>query len=145
MFCFAIQKNISLFLFSTVLALPVLAHNVEISGNVAATFHIEPNHNPRVGTTSQAWFALTRRGGQTIPLSQCSCKLSVYTLPRTANSQPILNPNLEAINVEKYQEVPGANIIFSQAGAYELEILGTAKDGISFKPFKFSYTVNVRP
>ena len=41
----------------------VLAHEVEVSGDVAATFHLEPNHNPRAGETAKVWFALTRRGG----------------------------------------------------------------------------------
>jgi hypothetical protein len=27
-------------------SMPAIAHNVEISEEVAATFHIEPNHNP---------------------------------------------------------------------------------------------------
>lgn len=138
-------KNLVLALFSTMLTVPVVAHNVEISNDVAATFHIEPNHNPRVGEETQAWFALTQRGGKTIPLSQCNCELNVYAVPRNSTAQPILNPTLQAIDVEKYQEIPGANIIFPQVGAYELEISGTAKDGTSFKPFELSYTVNVRP
>lgn len=139
------MKNLPLVLLATMLSVPVVAHNVEISNDVAATFHIEPNHNPRVGQESKAWFALTQRGGKTIPLSQCSCELNVYTVPRNANDEPILNPTLEAIDVEKYQEIPGANIAFPQAGAYELEISGTAKDGNSFQPFELSYTVNVIP
>ena len=139
------KKNLILGLFSVILAVPVVAHNVEISNDVAATFHIEPNHNPRAGKPTQAWFALTRRGGKIIPLSQCNCELNVYTLPRSAEAQPILNPTLQAISVEKYQEIPGANLTFPQAGAYELEITGTAKDGNSFAPFELSYTVNVIP
>ncbi len=138
-------KNLALGLFSVMLAVPVIAHNVEISNGVAATFHIEPNHNPRAGESTQAWFALTQRGGKIIPLSQCNCELNVYTLPRTAEAQPILNPTLQTINVEKYREIPGANLTFPQAGAYELEISGTAKDGTSFQPFELSYTVNVLP
>ncbi len=144
------QKSIFLILLTacfsiTVVTHNVLAHNVEISNEVAATFHIEPNHNPRVGQETQAWFALTRRGGQTIPLSECNCQLKVYALPRQAEAEAILNPSLQAINVEKYQEIPGAKIVFPQPGAYELEISGMAKDGNSFKPFNLSYTVNVRP
>lgn len=27
-------------------SIAVLAHEVEVSGDVAATFHLEPNHNP---------------------------------------------------------------------------------------------------
>ena len=121
-----------------------MAHNVEVSNGVAATFHIEPNHNPRAGERSQAWFALTRRGGKSIPLSQCNCALAVYSLPRTAEAQPVAKPTLTAINAEN-QDVPGASIIFPQAGAYELELQGTAKDGASFSPFRLTYPVNVRP
>lgn len=138
-------QNLSLIMISSLLTLPVIAHNVEISNDVAATFHIEPNHNPRAGKKSQAWFALTRRGGKTIPLSKCNCKLSVYLLPRQTNAQPILKPNLRAINVEKYQEIPSAEIVFPKAGAYEVEISGTAKDQSSFQPFQLTYQVNVLP
>jgi hypothetical protein len=137
-------KTFSLIFLSTLLALPVIAHNVEISDEVAATFHITPDHNPQAGERSQAWFALTRRGGQSIPLSECNCALKVYAVPRTETSQPILKPELKAINVEQYQEIPGADITFPQPGAYELEISGTAKDKSSFDPFELTYTVNVR-
>ena len=129
---------------ASIVAIPAIAHNVEISNEIAATFHITPNHNPQAGQKTQAWFALTRRGGQTIPLSECDCSLNVYTVPRAADAQPIMQPNLSAIDVEKYQEIPGSEIVFPNAGAYELELVGTAKDGSSFSPFELSYTVNVR-
>ncbi|MDJ0596926.1 MAG: hypothetical protein QNJ72_44375 [Pleurocapsa sp. MO_226.B13] len=138
-------KAFNLILLSTLVSLPVVAHNVEISNEVAATFHITPNHNPQVGKKTQAWFALTRRGGQTIPLSECNCTLNVYAIPRLDDAEPILQPQLSPINVEKYQEIPGAEITFPSAGAYELELVGTAKDNSSFSPFELSYTVNVRP
>ena len=133
--------NSSLVLLTT-LSVPAIAHNVEISNEVAATFHIEPNHNPVVGEPTTAWFALTRRGGSNIPLSECNCSLNVYAVPRSEDAEPVLKPELTAINVEKYQEIPGAEIVFPQAGAYELEISGTAKDN-SFTPFNLTYTVNV--
>jgi hypothetical protein len=136
-------KTLSPILLSTLFAVPVIAHNVEISNEVAATFHITPDHNPQAGKRSQAWFALTRRGGQSIPLSECNCALKVYAVPRTEAAQPILKPELKAINVERYQDIPGADIIFPQPGAYELEISGTAKDNSSFSPFELTYTVNV--
>ena len=125
-------------------AIPAIAHNVEISNEVAATFHIEPNHNPKANQPSTAWFALTRRGGNSIPLSECNCDLRVYAVPRANDAEPILNPELVALNVEKYQNIPGAEIVFPQPGAYELEISGTAKDD-SFTPFELRYSVNVVP
>lgn len=137
-------KTFSITFLLTLLTVPVIAHNVEISNEVAATFHITPDHNPQAGKPSQTWFALTRRGGQSIPLSECNCVLRVYTVPRTETAQPILKPELKAIDVERYQDIPGAEIIFPQPGAYELEISGTAKEDSSFSPFKLIYTVNVR-
>ncbi|MCC0176697.1 hypothetical protein I4641_06855 [Waterburya agarophytonicola K14] len=138
-------KASSLIILSTLISIPAIAHNVEISNEVAATFHITPNHNPQAGKKTQAWFALTRRGGQTIPLSECNCLLNIYAVPPGDDAEPILQPKLSAINVEKYQEIPGAEIVFPNPGAYELKITGTAKDNASFSPFELSYTVNVRP
>lgn len=137
-------KATGLIFLTTVVAIPAIAHKVEISNQVAATFHIEPNHNPQVNQPTTAWFALTRRGGNSIPLSQCDCTLKVYGVPRVGDAEPILQPLLVPLDVEKYQDIPGAEITFPQAGAYELEISGTAKDN-SFSPFQLTYTVNVRP
>ncbi|MCL2931616.1 MAG: hypothetical protein MGG11_04795 [Trichodesmium sp. MAG_R03] len=123
--------------------IPTYAHNVEISEDVACTFHITPNHNPKVGKSSIAWFALTRQGGKSLPFSECNCQLNVYTKPRNSDSESIMNPELKGINTEQYQDIPGAEIIFPKAGVYDLEITGSAKDGTSFKPFKFNYFVTV--
>ena len=127
------------------LAIPVAAHNVEISNEIAATFHITPDHNPRARNESQAWFALTLRGGKSVALSECNCKLNIYAVPRREHAEPVLQPKLVAIDAEKYQEIPGATVVFPQEGAYELEFSGKAKDNRSFSPFKLTYTVNVRP
>lgn len=179
-----------------------VAHNIKTSGNVAATFHIEPNHNPKAGEPAKLWFALTRQGGKLIPLTECNCKLEVnlkshtkgrvnreevtgnreeiiidphsskrakhldrkslvspMTHPPTArlryaaltplHQSPLptsdsLKPPLKSISTEQYQGIPGAEIIFPKAGAYELELSGTPKAGANFQPFEFSYTVTVR-
>ncbi|MCY7323002.1 MAG: hypothetical protein LH660_14670 [Phormidesmis sp. CAN_BIN36] len=127
--------------------LPILsaqAHNVKTSGEVAALFHIEPDHNPKAGQSSRAWFALTKKGGALIPLEQCNCKLEVHQEPYKEGAEPLLEPPLKAISADQYQGVPGAEIIFPKAGIYELEISGTAKDGQSFQPFELSYSVTVQ-
>ena len=125
-------------------SISVLAHQVEVSGDVAATFHLEPNHNPRAGQPARVWFALTRRGGQIIPLEQCNCKLAVYPKTRKEGDKPLMQPPLTAIFAEKYQGIPGANLVFPKAGIYELKLSGTAKTKANFKPFELSYTVTVR-
>jgi hypothetical protein len=137
-------------LLETVIPTPLLtvssafAHEVEVSGDVAATFHLEPNHNPRAGEKSRVWFALTRKGGQIIPLEQCNCQLAVYSHPHKEEDKPLMQPKLAAISAENYKGIPGANIVFPKAGIYDLEISGTAKAGANFKPFELNYTVTVR-
>lgn len=135
-------KSLGWFLFLGLLITPALAHNVEVSGDVAATFHLEPNHNPKAGEPAQVWFALTRKGGQIIPLEQCNCKLSVYSQPRQDTS-PVLEPPVKAISADGYQNIPGAEIVFPKVGAYEVELNGTPKAGANFKPFQLNYEVTV--
>jgi hypothetical protein len=130
-------------LFLGLLITPALAHNVEVSGDVAATFHLEPNHNPKAGEPAQVWFALTRKGGQIIPLEQCNCKLAVYSQPRSQDNSPVLAPPVKAISADGYQNIPGAEIVFPKVGAYELELNGTPKAGVNFKPFQLNYEVTV--
>ena len=136
---------IPLLLVAPLLAHELLAHEIETSAarDVAATFHIEPSHNPIAGKPSTAWFALTRRGGKVIPLAQCNCQLAVYAVPRKAGNVPLLKPTLSKLDVERYKGVPAATITFPKAGMYELKLTGTAKPGANFQPFSLSYTVTV--
>jgi len=126
-----------------VLVAPVAAHNVQTAGDVGGTLHVEPNDNPEAGEPALTWFALTRRGGQVIPLKECNCQLAVYAQPRSDNSQPVLEPALEVVKAEQYQGIPGAAIAFPQAGAYELELRGTPKPGTNFQPFELQFPVTV--
>ncbi|MBD2326038.1 hypothetical protein [Alkalinema sp. FACHB-956] len=103
-------------------------------------FHIEPNHNPKAGEPAQAWFALTREGGDPIALDQCVCKLTVYD-----GSTAIATPTLKAISPERYSSVPGATVIFPKAGLYRLELKGQPKTGEDFNTFQVSYEVTVQP
>lgn len=118
------------------------AHTIKTAQGVAATFHIEPNHNPKAGETAQAWFALTRQGGEPIPLEQCNCELAVYA-DRDPTKTPLLRPPLTTI-VAEARGLPGAVIVFPKAGIYELKLSGRAKDNQSFQPFELSYTVTVQ-
>ena len=126
------------------LVAPALSHTVKVDGDVAATFHVEPHHNPVAGKPSLAWFALTRKGGQLVPLSQCNCQLAVYPIPhQEGKTPPLLKPALKTVDVDRYKGIMGATIAFPKAGQYELELSGTAKAPATFKPFMLSYTVTV--
>jgi len=122
---------------------PVSAHKVEVAGDVGGTLHIEPNDNPRAGEPSQAWFALTRRGGRVIPLSQCNCQLAVYAEPYAAGEPPLLEPQLEPVAAERYQGIPGAEVVFPKPGIYQLQLNGKPVSGGRFKPFEFKFEVTV--
>lgn len=127
----------------TIFSAPAIAHNVEISGDIAGTWHIEPDHNPRAGEPAKVWIALTRQGGEVLPLEQANCKLAVYSQPRTAVDQPILQPQLQAIAAEQYQGIPGAEVVFPKPGLYELELGCTPKTIGTFKPFEIQSEATV--
>ncbi|HIK42979.1 hypothetical protein [Thermoleptolyngbya sp. M55_K2018_002] len=122
---------------------PASAHQVQVSGEVGGTVHIEPRDNPRAGVASQAWFALARRGGQTIPLSACTCQLEVYARPRRQGDAPILSPTLQAVSAEGRQGIPGATVTFPRAGAYELVLRGRPVTSGTFTPFELRFPVTV--
>lgn len=124
---------------------PAFAHKVKVSGDVGATLHIEPNDIPRAGEPSQAWFALTRKGGKVITLGECTCQLVVYAEPHVSGEPPLLQPTLQAITAERYQGIPGAIINFPRPGAYQLQLSGKSATGKGFRPFilKFNVTVAV--
>lgn len=122
----------------------LIAHNVETDADVGATFHLEPNHQPRAGENTRVWFALTRQGGTLIPLEHCNCQLTVYDTSTTP-PKAILQPNLNAIDVERYRGIPAANFEFPTAGVYELELKGTPKNAGEFQIFRLSYPVIVSP
>ena len=135
-----------LYLASTLLAISfsptIKAHNVKTSEDVGVTFHIEPDHSPRAGDSNQAWFALTRQGGSLIPLQECLCQLEVYL---SGDETPVLTPELTPISPEQYQNIPGANIVFPQAGIYQLQLTGQPANPGDFAPFEVSYPVTVKP
>jgi hypothetical protein len=135
----ALSATSSLFI-STLLATPTIAHLVQISGDVGATLHIEPNDNPRAGEPSLAWFALTRQGGELIPLEACNCQLEIYSQPENAIVQ---SPNLEPVSAEGYRGIPGAEVTFPQVGAYELVLQGEPTTAEDFQPFEFRFPVTV--
>lgn len=122
-----------------------IAHEVETDKDVGATLHIEPSDTPRASEASLAWFALTRRGGETIPLAACDCNLAVYSQPRGA--EPVLSPPLAPTNAEGYQDIPGATLAFPKVGAYTLVLSGKptaqARETESFEPFELDFDVTV--
>lgn len=124
------------------LCVPVAAHKIQIAEDVGGTLHIEPNDYPEAGKPALTWFALTRRGGQVIPLKQCNCQLVIYAEPRVATA-PLLKPALEPVAVEQYKGIPGAAIAFPKAGAYELQLRGTPTAGANFQPFELKFNVTV--
>jgi hypothetical protein len=119
---------------------PAIGHTVKTATDVAATFHLEPSHNPKAGEPATIWFALTKAGGQPIPLSDCDCQLAVKQ-----GETPIAIVPLKAITAEQYQGIPGGEMVFPQVGIYQLIFSGKAKDEQAFQPFELKYEVTVQP
>ncbi len=117
-----------------------IGHTVKTANDVAATFHLEPNHNPKAGEPAKIWFALTKAGGQPIPLSDCDCQLAVQQ-----GEKPIAIVPLKAINAEQYQGIPGGEMVFPKVGIYQLIFSGKAKTPEAFQPFELKYEVTVQP
>jgi hypothetical protein len=122
---------------------PGIAHEVEVSGQVGATLHIEPNDTPHAGMSSLVWFALARRGGQRIPLADCNCTLAVYSGTYRQGSRPMQTPTLRAVAAETYQGIPGADVTFPRAGAYELVLRGQSVRSGAFPTFELRFPVTV--
>lgn len=133
-------------LLATLVNTPANAHQLEIQKDVGATIHIEPNDAPRAGETALTWFALTKKGGKIIPLNECNCKLSIYSQTRSAGKLLHLQqPPLKAVTQERYKSIPGAEITFPAAGAYQLRLQGSPKNGAKFSPFELKFDIKVAP
>jgi hypothetical protein len=119
---------------------PAIAHTVKTASDVAATFHLEPSHNPKAGEAAKIWFALTKAGGTPIPLSDCDCQLAIKQ-----GGEAIATVPLQAINAEQYQGIPGGETVFPKVGIYQLIFSGKAKEENAFQPFELKYEVTVQP
>ncbi|MEL6381150.1 MAG: hypothetical protein AAFQ89_01490 [Cyanobacteria bacterium J06626_18] len=120
-------------------ALPAVAHKVEVQDDIGATLHIEPDDIPKAGAPSDLWFALTKVGGVVIPLEDCDCTLTVYDGSDTA----IASPSLRPVSAEGYADIPGSSVTFPEVGAYELVLAGAPLGDVQFSPFELRFDVTV--
>ena len=119
------------------------AHQVEIAGDVGGTIHIEPNDTPKAGEAALAWFALTKRGGEAIPLADCDCHLDIYHAPYTPGDTPFSCPDFRTISAEGFEGIPGADVVFPDPGSYDLVVTGTPSATADFEPFELIFSVTV--
>jgi hypothetical protein len=137
-----------------------LAHQVELSAEVGGTLHIEPSDSPRAGEEVLAWFALTRKGGTPISLSECDCRIDIYQQPELGDDRPILSPAPLAVQgdaaVGALAGIPGAKFTFPAVGSYSVVISGQPKAAAAapleaaeteeterFAPFELAFNVTV--
>lgn len=122
------------------LPLPAWGHKVKTNNQVGATIHFEPDDRPKSSEPTKVWFALTKKGGTAIPLKDCQCQLQIKQLP---SKKQLATPKLQAINAEKYQDIPSATVLFPQPGAYSLELTGQSVKPGDFQPFKLEFDATV--
>lgn len=121
----------------------VSAHKIQVAGDVAGLWHVEPNHNPQAGEETLVWVVLTRKGGKLIPWEAVKCGMGIYTQPRLANDTAILTPTVIPINAEKYRGIPGAKVIFPAPGLHQLQLDCQPRENADFAAFKLTYDVTV--
>lgn len=51
---------------------------------------------------------------------QANCQLGVYNVARRQGDEPVLQPPLQAIAIEQYQGIPGAEVVFPKTGLCQL-------------------------
>ena len=122
---------------------PVTAHQVRVADDIGGTLHIEPDDRPRAGESVLMWFALTRRGGTSLQLEDCDCKVQVFAQPVTDGATPVASPDLEPVAAENYSGIPGANVTFPEIGAYTIKISGSPVAEDDFQPFELSFDITV--
>jgi hypothetical protein len=101
--------------------------------------HLEPDDSPIVAQPSPTWFHLKRPNGETIPLSDCTCRLVVYD----DQSRPIAQPPLSEAAIEGHDRPIRTVITFPNAGNYQLILTGESKSE-GFAPFEVTIPVTVR-
>ena len=122
---------------------PARAHQVQVAEDIGGTLHIEPDDRPRAGEDALMWFALTRRGGTLLQLSECDCGVEVFQQPLRDDATPVVSPELEPVSAESYTGIPGANVAFPDIGAYTIVISGAPLTENDFQAFELSFDVNV--
>lgn len=101
--------------------------------------HIEPDDVAQAGQPTQIWFALTRQGGEIIPLSACDCQLQIFAKPRSPADRPLLTPSLQAIEAEGKSNLPSAEVTFPEVGVYQLVLQGAPQADAQFTPFELTF------
>lgn len=129
------------------LSLALSGHQVKVSEDVGGTLHIEPNDVARAGEPSQVWFALAQAGGKVIPLADCDCQLQIYRQAHVQGSPgteiPLATPPLQPITAEGYANIPSAQVVFPEVGAYMLVLRGLPRNTADFQAFELSFPVTV--
>jgi hypothetical protein len=120
----------------------LIAHNVEVAGEVAGTWHIEPNHAPKAGEPATVWVALTRKGGALLPLTEANCQFNIFDRA-DASGKALLKPAVKPLNVENYQGIPSAELVFPKPGLYQIKLNCTPKTDGGFAAFELTSEATV--
>lgn len=118
--------------------------NIDRQAGVAGTWHIEPDHNPKVNQPTRVWVALTTRGGAPLPLSNLQCRMAVFALPRRSADASIQQYPVKPVNAEKWTNIPGADVVFPKAGRYQLQLDCTGRGTNPIRPFRLTYDTTAR-
>ncbi len=101
-----------------------------------------PTTAPRLENRCRCGWLSPSRADKVIPLEQCDCAMAVYATNQLG-AAPVMQPILEAISPEQFQNIPGADITFPALGEYRILLMGRPRAEATFTPFELSYTTVV--
>lgn len=123
--------------------IPANAHDLKANSKVGALMHIQPDDSPQAGKAAVTWFGLVKRGGESVPLAKCDCRLAIYS-GKQAKGKALIVPTLREGKIE---EPVGTNtrlvadVTFPKPGAYTMVLSGKPKAGGHFDAFTLQWVV----
>lgn len=117
----------------------VYAHASEANAGIEATMHVEPADHPIVNKESQFFFVFKDPAG-TFEISRCDCSIKLLKDDQVIDQESVFPENTSFISLGSK---PLFSKVFTEPGNYELELLGSPKDGAIFQPFTLHYNVVV--
>lgn len=118
----------------------VFAHGELTDEGINAEMHIDPNDNPIVGEEARFYFTFIDPSGQ-FELKRCDCTVVLLKDETELDRQPVLFTESEFASLGSF---PLYTKTFSESGTYELELIGSPKDGAVFQPFQLHYDVHTQ-
>ena len=115
------------------------AHGAEADAKIEATMRIDPDGHPIVGKEANFYFTFQDPNGN-FEIKRCDCVIILLKDEQEIDRQL---PKFTDTAFSALGTQPLYSKVFDAAGDYELQFVGSPKDGAIFEPFELHYDVEV--